>query len=82
MYCVFYKLILIIYIGVTGMFGYVVGNRRFEVLLPGHRTHDIYGSRKTDQRLYRHQEPTSSVKKGPSKYVLARWYVYILIMLH
>lgn len=45
------KLIVVIFIktGVTRVFGFVVGNWRFEILLPWHRTHDIYGSRKTDQ---------------------------------
>jgi hypothetical protein len=44
-YCLYYTA------GVTRLFGTVVGDRRFEVLLFGHRTHDIYGSRKTARRL-------------------------------
>jgi hypothetical protein len=49
MYCFIYEFTWIIFItGVTGMFGSIVRNRWFEILLPGHRTHDIYGSRKAD----------------------------------
>lgn len=62
--------------GVTRMFDFAIGNRRFKVMLPGHRTYDIYGSWKTNSKQPRHQKPISSVEKRSPKHVHRRWWDY------